>query len=71
MNTCEHKKFKSVASINRSITNTIDEEKKIESTSVRYFLKLIVNCEECGQIFEIIPPFLDKNSMEISPKIMT
>lgn len=69
MNTCEHKKFKSTVSINKSITNTIDEEKNTNTTSVRYFLKLVVSCEECGQVFEIIPPLLDKNSMEITPSL--
>ena len=71
MNNCEHKKFKTAASINRSINHTINEDTKTESTTVTYFLKLTINCEECGQVFEIVPPLLDKNSMEISPKIIS
>ena len=68
MNTCEHKKFKAATNINRSVTNTIDEEAHTESVSTRYFLKLTIKCEECGKIFEIQPPIFAGNSMEIVPK---
>lgn len=69
MQNCEHTKFKTTASINRNVVTTIDEDTKTGSTSVRYFLTLVVRCEECGTTFDIIPPILDKNYMEILPKL--
>lgn len=59
---CDHKNFKAAAAINRS-----ENADKTVEIPVRFFLKLTVECVDCGKMFGIRGEPFAGNNLEIVP----